>query len=169
MSVALNATGRPILYSMCNWGEDGPWNFASVGGSAHGGARRADVLSMWPRLSRTAGASQGTYTTCGLLRQESSLPNVMWFQDFGRFDDRCPCTSVLDCKLPGFRASPCVATFRMPCLTVNPACASHPCAGLCRLRDVAHHRFCSARRAEGRSRQVERPRHARGWQRWHGL
>ena len=30
MSRALNATGRPILYSMCNWGEDGPWNFAPV-------------------------------------------------------------------------------------------------------------------------------------------
>lgn len=30
MSLALNATGRPILYSMCNWGEDGPWNFAPV-------------------------------------------------------------------------------------------------------------------------------------------
>ncbi|GJJ08131.1 Protein argonaute mel1 [Clathrus columnatus] len=28
MSRALNATGRPILYAMCNWGEDGPWNFA---------------------------------------------------------------------------------------------------------------------------------------------
>ena len=25
MSDALNATGRPILYSMCNWGEDYPW------------------------------------------------------------------------------------------------------------------------------------------------
>lgn len=30
MSDALNATRRPILYSLCNWGEDGPWNFASV-------------------------------------------------------------------------------------------------------------------------------------------
>ncbi|KAG9087707.1 hypothetical protein FRC06_002417 [Ceratobasidium sp. 370] len=29
MSRALNATGRPILYSMCNWGEDGPWNWAT--------------------------------------------------------------------------------------------------------------------------------------------
>ncbi|KAH9921937.1 glycoside hydrolase [Epithele typhae] len=28
MSMALNATGRPMVYSMCNWGEDGPWNFA---------------------------------------------------------------------------------------------------------------------------------------------
>ena len=29
MSRALNATGRPILYSMCNWGEDGTWNWAT--------------------------------------------------------------------------------------------------------------------------------------------
>ncbi|TIC24928.1 hypothetical protein E3Q10_03650 [Wallemia mellicola] len=30
MSQALNATGRPIVYAMCNWGEDGPWNFATT-------------------------------------------------------------------------------------------------------------------------------------------
>ncbi|KAL1297439.1 hypothetical protein AAFC00_004969 [Neodothiora populina] len=30
MSNALNATGRPILYSMCNWGEDSPWNWAQT-------------------------------------------------------------------------------------------------------------------------------------------
>ncbi|KAG8701813.1 hypothetical protein FRC11_011879, partial [Ceratobasidium sp. 423] len=29
MSRALNSTGRPILYSMCNWGEDGTWNWAT--------------------------------------------------------------------------------------------------------------------------------------------
>lgn len=27
MSEALNATGRPVLYSLCNWGEDYPWNW----------------------------------------------------------------------------------------------------------------------------------------------
>lgn len=27
MGKALNATGRPILYSLCNWGEDYPWNW----------------------------------------------------------------------------------------------------------------------------------------------
>lgn len=27
MGQALNATGRPILYSACNWGMDQPWNF----------------------------------------------------------------------------------------------------------------------------------------------
>lgn len=30
MSDALNATGRPILYSMCNWGDDQPWNWAPM-------------------------------------------------------------------------------------------------------------------------------------------
>lgn len=30
MSEALNATGRPILYSLCNWGEDYPGNWGSV-------------------------------------------------------------------------------------------------------------------------------------------
>ncbi|KAK3178491.1 hypothetical protein OEA41_000627 [Lepraria neglecta] len=30
MSDALNATGRPILYSMCNWGQDNPWNWAQT-------------------------------------------------------------------------------------------------------------------------------------------
>lgn len=28
MSRALNATGRNILYSMCNWGQDHPWDWA---------------------------------------------------------------------------------------------------------------------------------------------
>ena len=29
MSDALNATGRPILYSLCNWGDDKPWEWGS--------------------------------------------------------------------------------------------------------------------------------------------
>ncbi|KAH7107367.1 alpha-galactosidase [Auriculariales sp. MPI-PUGE-AT-0066] len=28
MSKALRATDRPIVYALCNWGEDGPWNWA---------------------------------------------------------------------------------------------------------------------------------------------
>ncbi|KAI4190362.1 MAG: hypothetical protein LQ348_003670 [Seirophora lacunosa] len=30
MSKALNKTGRPIFYSMCNWGRDYPWNWAQT-------------------------------------------------------------------------------------------------------------------------------------------
>lgn len=30
MSDAINATGRPMLYSLCNWGEDFPWKYAQT-------------------------------------------------------------------------------------------------------------------------------------------
>ncbi|EIM81948.1 alpha-galactosidase [Stereum hirsutum FP-91666 SS1] len=68
MSMALNATGRPILYSMCNWGEDGPWNFAVT------------IANSW-RISGDI------------------------FDVYDGYDDRCPCTSMLDCKLAGFHCS----------------------------------------------------------------
>ena len=29
-------------------------------------------------------------------------------KDFNRFDERCPCTDILDCKLPGFRKCTCL-------------------------------------------------------------
>ncbi|KAH8093845.1 alpha-galactosidase [Cristinia sonorae] len=68
MSKALNATGRPILYSICNWGEDGPWNFAPT------------IANSW----RISG-------------------DIM--DSFDRYDERCPCTSVIDCKLAGYHCS----------------------------------------------------------------
>ncbi|KAB5591401.1 hypothetical protein CTheo_5155 [Ceratobasidium theobromae] len=68
MSRALNATGRPILYSMCNWGEDGTWNWAT------------EIANSW----RMSGDIKDT---------------------FDGYDDRCPCTSMLDCKLPGYHCS----------------------------------------------------------------
>lgn len=30
MSAALNATGRPILFSMCEWGVSSPWLYAQT-------------------------------------------------------------------------------------------------------------------------------------------
>ncbi|KAI0757206.1 glycoside hydrolase [Daedaleopsis nitida] len=68
MSRALNATGRPILYSMCNWGEDGPWNFA------------VNIANSW-RISGDI------------------------YDNYDRYDDRCPCMSMLDCKLAGFHCA----------------------------------------------------------------
>ncbi|KIJ40316.1 glycoside hydrolase family 27 protein [Sphaerobolus stellatus SS14] len=68
MSMGLNATGRPILYSMCNWGEDGPWNFAP------------NIANSW-RISGDI------------------------YDNFARYDDRCPCASMLDCKLAGFHCA----------------------------------------------------------------
>ncbi|QRV77859.1 glycoside hydrolase family 27 protein [Ceratobasidium sp. AG-Ba] len=68
MSRALNATGRPILYSMCNWGEDGTWNWAT------------EIANSW----RMSGDIKDT---------------------FPGYDDRCPCTSMLDCKLSGYHCA----------------------------------------------------------------
>ncbi|KAH9835737.1 glycoside hydrolase superfamily [Rhodofomes roseus] len=68
MSNALNATGRPILYSMCNWGEDGPWNFAPT------------IANSW-RISGDI------------------------YDNYDRFDERCPCTSMIDCKLAGYHCA----------------------------------------------------------------
>jgi alpha-galactosidase len=56
MSMALNATGRPILYSMCNWGEDGPWNFAVVSPGLSFRISPSDSIN---RQWQTAGASPG--------------------------------------------------------------------------------------------------------------
>ena len=30
MSTALNATGRPILFAMCDWGVSSPWEYAQT-------------------------------------------------------------------------------------------------------------------------------------------
>ena len=55
MSQALNATGRPILYSMCNWGEDGPWNFAVVR-LLHAVFPETTTECVFHRLLQTVGA-----------------------------------------------------------------------------------------------------------------
>ncbi|KAH7092789.1 alpha-galactosidase [Auriculariales sp. MPI-PUGE-AT-0066] len=71
MREALKATGRPILYALCNWGEDQPWNWAGT------------IAHSW-RIS-------------GDIHDAS--------HEFSGFDPRCPCTSMLDCKLPGWHCS----------------------------------------------------------------
>ncbi|KAG8769257.1 hypothetical protein FRC16_006755, partial [Serendipita sp. 398] len=68
MSRALSDTGRPIVYAMCNWGEDGTWNWAPT------------IAHSW--------------------RISGDITDV-----YDGFDDRCPCESAINCKLPGFHCS----------------------------------------------------------------
>lgn len=68
MSRALSDTGRPILYSLCNWGEDHTWNWAPT--IAHTWRMSGDIMD-----------------------------------SYDAYDDRCPCESMIDCKLPGFHCS----------------------------------------------------------------
>ncbi|PCH33471.1 glycoside hydrolase family 27 protein [Wolfiporia cocos MD-104 SS10] len=85
MSFALNATGRPILYSMCNWGEDGPWNFAPV-------------YLIPARLVRAV-----TYLTQTIANSWRISGDI--YDNYNRYDERCPCTSMIDCKLAGFHCA----------------------------------------------------------------
>ncbi|MFF1903051.1 NPCBM/NEW2 domain-containing protein [Kitasatospora sp. NPDC058218] len=57
MGDALKATGRPILYSICEWGSTGPWNWApSVGNSWR---TTGDISDTWQSMISIAQANQG--------------------------------------------------------------------------------------------------------------
>ncbi|KAF2762431.1 alpha-galactosidase [Pseudovirgaria hyperparasitica] len=68
MSDALNKTGRPIVYAMCNWGNDDPYDWAYD--IANSGRMSGDI-----------------------------------YDSFNRPDERCPCTSAIGCRWPGFHCS----------------------------------------------------------------
>lgn len=68
MSDAVNKTGRPMTLSLCNWGEDQPWNFA---------------LETW-----------NSWRISGDI-----------YDSFNRDDIRCPCETMIDCKLSGYHCS----------------------------------------------------------------
>jgi len=51
MGQALRATGRPILFSLCNWGQNEPWKWgASVGG--HMWRTTGDIVDSWESIER---------------------------------------------------------------------------------------------------------------------
>jgi len=68
MAKALNATGRPIFYSLCQWGEDDVWNWGST------------VSNSW-RISGDI------------------------YDNFNRYDDRCPCETYECLGLQGYMCS----------------------------------------------------------------
>lgn len=45
MTMALNATGRDIFYSLCSWGDDGVWNWASDVGNSW--RISGDIVDRW--------------------------------------------------------------------------------------------------------------------------
>jgi len=68
MSDALIEAGRPIVYSISNWGDDRPWYWAH-------------------QISNSYRISGDIYDY------------------FDRKDDQCPCESIIDCKLVGWKCS----------------------------------------------------------------
>ncbi|KAI9746518.1 MAG: hypothetical protein M1818_000231 [Claussenomyces sp. TS43310] len=75
MSKALNATGRPILYSLCNWGEDFPWNWAST--IANSWRISGDVFDNWDTYDARCPCDGENAYNCELPGFRCSVTNIM--------------------------------------------------------------------------------------------
>lgn len=75
MGKALNATGRPILYSLCNWGSDGPWNFAPT--IANSWRTSGDLTNVWDREDVNCPCAELDGLDCKLPGYHCSVMNVV--------------------------------------------------------------------------------------------
>ncbi|KAF2098346.1 alpha-galactosidase/alpha-n-acetylgalactosaminidase [Rhizodiscina lignyota] len=75
MQRALNATGRPILYSMCNWGDDAVWVWGST--VANSWRMAGDVFDMFDRPDPRCPCDEYTYLTCTESGFYCSVMNVV--------------------------------------------------------------------------------------------
>ncbi|KAI6716367.1 alpha-galactosidase [Diplocarpon mali] len=75
MADALNATGRPILYSLCNWGEDYPWNWGST--IANSWRITGDVFDYWDTYDARCPCEGSDAWNCGLPGFHCSIMNIM--------------------------------------------------------------------------------------------
>lgn len=92
MSKALQATGRDILYSVSNWGEDYPWNWFVNSSVPHSWCSGTPLLTLNCRGTTIANSWRITGDV---------------FDAYDKPDDRCPCDGpdAWNCALPGFHCS----------------------------------------------------------------
>lgn len=112
MSKALNATGRPILYSLCQWGQvrhfnvstpfrpililrfisqDNPWDWASTIANTY-----ASVFYY---------GSSNSCSDLTLCATDSYRISGDIYPSFDRADDKCPCETYECTGLQGFHCS----------------------------------------------------------------
>lgn len=75
MGDALNATGRPILYSLCNWGEDSTWNWAST--IANSARITGDIQDNWDKPDVRCPCDGSDAYNCALPGFHCSINNIM--------------------------------------------------------------------------------------------
>ncbi|KAF9884786.1 hypothetical protein FE257_001276 [Aspergillus nanangensis] len=75
MGKALNATGRQILYAICNWGVDGPWNFAPT--IANSWRTSGDLANVWDRDDVNCPCAEMEGLDCKLPGWKCSILNVL--------------------------------------------------------------------------------------------
>ncbi|EHK97092.1 putative Alpha-galactosidase [Glarea lozoyensis 74030] len=74
MGDALNATGRPILYSLCNWGEDYPWNWGST--VANSWRISGDIFDDWDAYDARCPCEGPDAWNCELPGFHCSVTNI---------------------------------------------------------------------------------------------
>ncbi len=75
MSDALNATGRPILYSMCNWGDDRPWDWAQT--LANSWRMSGDITDSFNRVDPRCPCSGDEGYLCAFPGFHCSAMNIL--------------------------------------------------------------------------------------------
>ncbi|KAI9754610.1 MAG: GTP cyclohydrolase II [Chaenotheca gracillima] len=75
MGDALNATGRPILYSLCNWGEDYPWKWAQT--ISNSWRMSGDVFDYFDRADPRCPCSGDEGYNCALPGFHCSVMNIL--------------------------------------------------------------------------------------------
>lgn len=75
MHEALNATKRPILYSMCSWGEDGPWAWAET--IANSWRMSGDVTDEFDRPDDRCPCTNEQGLNCPLPGYHCSVMNII--------------------------------------------------------------------------------------------
>ncbi|EJC99288.1 alpha-galactosidase/alpha-n-acetylgalactosaminidase [Fomitiporia mediterranea MF3/22] len=75
MADALNATGRHILYSMCNWGEDRPWNWAQT--VANSWRMSGDIYDNFDRPDQACPCPGEQGIDCALPGFKCSMMNIL--------------------------------------------------------------------------------------------
>jgi alpha-galactosidase len=75
MGKALNDTGRPILYSLCNWGVDGPWNFAPT--IANSWRMSGDLYNTWDHPDVNCPCAELDGLNCKTPGYHCSVMNVL--------------------------------------------------------------------------------------------
>lgn len=75
MSKALNATNRPIVYGLCNWGEDSPWNWAAT--QANSWRMSGDIYDSFSRPDSRCPCTGDEGYDCALPGFHCSVLNIM--------------------------------------------------------------------------------------------
>ena len=75
MSDALNSTGRQILYSMCNWGEDFPWKWAQT--VANSWRISGDICDSFNRPDARCPCTDNEEYNCALPGFHCSAMNIL--------------------------------------------------------------------------------------------